>query len=810
MKFKLFFIFFAIITSSYSQGLQNIISGKVIDEKGEPLFGATIFVDNNLLASIVNENGNYVIKNIPQGKHLLKVSYLGYKTETKEVTVKNKENLKLDFFLNENTESLKQVSLLSKSEKTKTETKGFAVNVVETKEASLRNIQTNELLNTTVGVKIRQNGGLGSNVQYSLNGLSGSSVRIFIDGIPISMYGSSFSLNSIPPSMIKNIEVYKGVVPGHLADDALGGAINIVMKKGAKSNFNASISYGSFNTLQSNINGLYRFKKSGLTLKASTFYNYSANNYKVWGRGIVDIAPNGRTTEITAKMFNNAYKSIGGITQIGFTDVKWADQFFIGFTGSHDYKEIPNGAFMSTLPYKGRFMESDAKLTTLTYQKKDLVIKGLDININGLYGKRNRVVNDTVPWVYTWKGERLKDLKGNDIKYNWGSQQEKTQYGPVLNRISRNVASIRTGLSYEINKQNKILVNHVYSGLNREDHNEFLSALENTFKETKDLYKNIYSLSYELNAFNNQLKANLFGKHYRQKVLNNKPEFIDNPDGSKSVVEKVYNSNKNYNGYGFAFSYAILPNITLLTSAEKAVRLPSETEVFGNAGDNVRENVTIKPEISNNYNLGFRFGKFNIQKHSFTLTTNLFSRNIQDLISLPIDKDQLDQDDQVIYYVNLEKRSTSKGVELDLNYSYNNNLGLNFNMSHFNLTTLVNGLEVAVPNTPTFTMNAGVRYSIKDFFQKKSSLNLFYSAYFTDEFSYIKSQESGVRDDSNFSNIPLQFVQDLGISYAFPKEHFVISFDAKNIFDKTAYDNLSIQKPGRSFYIKLNYTINKF
>ncbi|TYA95672.1 TonB-dependent receptor, partial [Seonamhaeicola marinus] len=120
------------------------------------------------------------------------------------------------------------------TEKRKTETKGFSVNLIETKEASLRNIQTNELLNTTVGVKLRQNGGLGSQVQYSLNGLSGNSVRIFIDGIPISMYGSSFNLNSIPPSMIENIEIYKGVVPGHLADDALGGVINIILKKGAK------------------------------------------------------------------------------------------------------------------------------------------------------------------------------------------------------------------------------------------------------------------------------------------------------------------------------------------------------------------------------------------------------------------------------------------------------------------------------------------------------------------------------------------------------------------------------------------------
>ncbi|NJB82008.1 TonB-dependent receptor [Wenyingzhuangia aestuarii] len=816
MKKILFFILFvscvAIAQRKHHKhhGKHQILVGTIANNNGEPLMGATILVDDNKYATIANDKGEYFIHNISEGKHIVQASYLGFSPEKKEIFVsKDPKSQKINchFSLKESSESLQKVELSAKSQKTEIETKGFAVNVVETKEASLRNVQTNELLNTTVGVKIRQNGGLGSNVEYSLNGLSGNSVRIFIDGIPISMYGSSFSLNSIPPSMIENIEIYKGVVPGHLADDALGGAINIVMKKGAKSNLNASISYGSFNTFQSSVNGLYRFDKSGFTIKASAFYNYSANDYKVWGRGVVDIAPNGRTTEITATMFNNAYESVGGVAQVGFTDVKWADQFLVGFTGSYDYKEIPNGAFMSTLPYKGRFMESDSKLATLTYLKKDLFTKGLNVNINGLYGKRNRVVNDTVPWIYTWKGERLKDLNNNDIQYNWGSQQEKSEYGPILNYIDRNVSSIRTGVSYEINKQHKVLLNHVYSGIDREDHDEYSSALANTFTETKDLYKNIYSLSYELNAFDEKLKLNLFGKHYHQKVLNTNPVFNEK---KTEVIEEIYKSKKKYNGYGFATSYVLFPNITLITSAEKAVRLPDETEIFGNTGDNVDGNLTLKPEISYNYNLGVRFGKLHIKKHALTLSTNLFSRNIQDLISLPINSEQLNQDDEVISYVNLEKSSTSKGIDLDVNYSYNNNFGINFNLSRLNLTTTVNNLEVDVPNTPKFTMNAGTRYSIKNFIQKNSRLNLFYSIYFTDEFSYIQSQESGVRDDTNFSDVPLQLVQDLGLSYAFPKERFVLSFDAKNIFNKTAYDNLSIQKPGRSFYLKLNYTINKF
>ncbi|SHI30731.1 Outer membrane receptor proteins, mostly Fe transport [Mesonia phycicola] len=804
MNLKLFLLIFIITISAYSQDSQNTLSGKVSDNLGQSIFGATVSLDNNKQVTLTNSDGFYEIKNISAGKHSIKISYMGFSTVTKEINFSNKNNLVLNFSLEEDIKSLEKVLVNGKTEKTKKETSGFAVNVVNTKEASLRSIQTNELLNTTVGVKIRQNGGLGSEVEYSLNGLSGNAVRIFIDGIPISTYGSSFSLNSIPPSMIKNIEVYKGVVPGHLADDALGGAINIILNKDAKTNLNASISYGSFNTLQASINGLYRFEESGFTVKASLFHNYSDNDYKVSGRSVVVTGLGGVQTPITARRFNDAYRSTGGIAQVGFTNVKWADQFFVGVTGSDDYKEVQHGAFMTITPYKDRFLESDALLANLTYQKKDLFTKGLDVNINGVYGKRNRMVNDTVAWAYSWTGERAIDYKGDEYQYTWRSQQEG---GPTLAKIKRKVASIRTGVSYSINKHHKILANHVYSGIDREDSDALKSVLENTFVGTRDLHKNIFSLSYELTAFKNKLRASIFGKHYHQKTISIDPAIVQDDNGNNIIVDEEISSDNKYEGYGFAASYAIIPEITLLASAEKAIRLPNETEVFGNDGDNVVANPYINPEQSKNYNLGFKFGNFHIKKHTFSVATNLFTRNIEDRIGLPIET-SLNIDDELIVYVN-QGSGTSKGFDAQLNYTYNKNFGFNFNVSRFELDIVSNGIEIDVPNTPFFTMNGGLRYSFKDLIQKKSRVNLFYTMYFTDEFSYLPAQGSNTVGDE-FFKIPRQLQQDLGISYVFPNKKLVASFDIKNIFDEAVYDNLSVQKPGRAFYFKLNYSINKF
>src|SRR5690554_1094793 len=699
-------------------------------------------------------------------------------------------------------ELLEVVVIDHKTDKEIIEQSGFAVNVIQTREAGLRNLQTNELLDRTVGVRIRQNGGLGSDVKYNINGMSGNAVRIFIDGIPISSYGSSFDLNSIPPAMIERIEVYKGVIPGHLADDALGGAINIVLKKGARNNFNASASYGSFNTTQANFNGLYRFEESGFTIKATGFYNYSDNDYEVWGKNVYVILPNGRYEYIRAKRFNDAYESIGGVINLGFTDVKWADNFTVGFTRSDAYNEVQHGTFMTT-PYKGRFTESDASLFNLTYNKKDFLTEGLEFNFHGIYGERNRMINDTVKWNYNWYGEQSLDLNGQPIIRPQGAQQG----APTLANIRRNVFSLRTGMSYAINKNHQVMINYSLSDIDREDDDAMKSVLERKFLGTRDLQKHITSISYQFITLNDKLKTSVFGKNYQQTIERMNP-IVQTINGQPTRVEDVVQSKKDINGYGITLSYALYPKVILLRSAERGVRLPSENEVFGDAGDNISENPNIRPETSKNFNLGFRLGDYDYKRHRFGFNINGFYRNITDRIGTPV-QTALNSNVQTLPYVN-QGNVTSKGIDFEFQYSYNNNLKLIFNTSKLDLTTKdVYGKEKKIPNEPFLTANASVQYAIDGIGGKDGCLNLYYNVMYVGSFSYI-SPLYGNNAGTDFFDVPEQFINDLGVSYTFPNRKFVVSFDAKNIFDKQAFDNFAVQKPGRAFYLKLNYIINNF
>ncbi|MEB2775321.1 TonB-dependent receptor [Algoriphagus sp. D3-2-R+10] len=798
--FKLSFL-----ASVFCNAQTGKVSGTLKFEDGAPVTYASVFIVSLKKQALTDSKGSYELNDIPFGPHQVQVRSIEIQQINFGITI-DRPSLKLSNVVKRSSDSeLDEVLVEGESFKSEIEATGFAVNVIETKRASLQSLQTNDLLNRSVGVRVRQNGGLGSTVSYNLNGMSGNSVRIFIDGVPISTYGASFSLNSIPPALIERIEVYKGVIPAHLADDALGGAINVILKKGAMNNLTASLSYGSFNTQQANFSGSYRNSNTGFTARASAFYNHSDNDYEVWGKFVRNILANGRYEYVRAKRFNDAYRSVGANIQLGFTDVKWADQFYLGFNVSDDYNEIQHGTYM-TIPYKGRFTESQANVMSLTYSKSDFLTKGLEVTFNGMFSDRKQVVNDTVRWNYDWFGEQSIGLNGDPILRPSGAQQG----APTINHINRNIGTFRGGLTYSLSANHKLVFSHMYYTIDRTQRDEMRPVAEREFIGTRDLFKNISALAYEVTLFESKFKANLFGKYYQQKIDRMDPKLVTE-NGERVKVEDRVSSDRNTSGYGLATSYALKNNITILLSGEKAVRMPSENEIFGSPGENIIENLGIRPEISNNLNIGLRGGPYTLNTtHKFTVYGSGFLRDTKDKIVRRINP-RLNDAVQTDPFENLGK-TKSIGFEGEINYSFRDNLSVLVNFSKFNSVFNMrydnNGNEYTyynqqLPNEPFFTINSTVQYGFKDLLQERSKVNLYYSFGFVDRFYTTWLEIEDFRT-------PRQFIQDIGMNYVFPSEKLVLSADLRNIFNKQAYDNFAVQKPGRGFYLKLNYTINKF
>lgn len=797
---------------------QHTISGYTYDENGALIKNADVLlVTTKVLQSTKsNQEGRYTFHNISNGTYKVVLKSPPHE-EPFSVTVSNKDQeLDISLYITDQTDStLDDLIIKVESVKNKLEKEGFAMNVIETKDAGLRNVQTNELLDRSIGVRVRQNGGLGASVDYNLNGMTGNSIKIFIDGLPISTYGSSFDLNSIPPALIERIEVYKGVVPIHLSDDALGGAINVVLKKGLRNSFNASLSYGSFNTFQGNYSGMFRNSKNGFTIKASGFHNSSDNNYEIWGKFARNILGDGTYEYVRAKRFNDEFKSTGIRVETGFSDVKWADNLYFGFNLSESYKQIQHGLYM-TVPYKGRFTESEAQVFHLDYKKRNLFTNGLNFDINGMISKRQQVINDTVSYRYNWYGEIAKGLYGEDLKTTTGAQQG----APTINHIDRTIKTLRAGLSYEFIENHKLLLNHMIYDVDRRDEDQLKPISQRIYATSSALQKNITSVAYDFKAFDSKLKANLFLKLYEQKIKQVEPR-SQIVDGQQIKVDVERTNTSKATGYGIATSYLMTPSMTVLFSAERALRLASESEIFGDPSENMISNTGLKPEISENINLGLKLGAYKIREHKFSISGSGFIRNTQDKIARKVDN-KINEALQSAPFENLGKIKAI-GFEAEVSYSYKDKLFFHGNLSRFSSLynvkydangRLLDGIyNEQIPNEPFFTANGSFQYQFKNIFQKDSRLVLNYAFGFVDSFYTIWAMPKGIsnRDDVlRESETPQQFIQDLGLSYTFPKNQFVLSFDAKNIFDRQAYDNFAVQKPGRAFYLKLNYMFNKF
>ncbi|MFV0530057.1 MAG: TonB-dependent receptor [Flavobacteriales bacterium] len=768
----------------------------------EPLIDVhvTLTKDTFIKETTSDFDGKFKIYNVPFGTYTLKIESLDAETKTITINV-NKKYVNVPIRLKENIHQIHEVKVQSKSIKRKIEEKGFAVNVIETQEAALQSIQVNELLDRSSGVRVRQSGGLGSSINYVLNGMSGNSVKIFIDGVPIRNFGSSFSLNSIPPSMIKRIEVYKGVVPAHLSDDAMGGAINIILNNSIKNNLTASISAGSFGTYRGDINGGYRDDETGFTAKGSFFLNYAENNYKVWGDQVaVQLSPGTPDVYIEAERFHDRYRSQGAKAEFGYTNVKWADTFFIGALSSNMDKQVQTGATMEVV-YGNRHYKQTSNMYSIDYTKKN-IIHNLDVSAFVSYSKLKRKTIDTIATQYSWLGYPTYYYGNPD---SWASGAEAGN--PTLQTDTDKTVNARSNITYNFDTNHKIQFNHLLNTFTRDSDDPMLPKAENDLKEDREYMKNILSLSLENDFFNKKLKTNIFGKYFLMDRISKIRTRTGNQSNSSIILEEN-KVNSNDFGFGGAVSYEINKYILVFGSAEKAIRLPDAGEVFGNIAENINAASNLKPERSNNYNLGLTLSNISFKKHAFNLSGNVFIRDTEDLImQLPVGNYE-----EFFLNSNVGKIYT-KGFDIELNYNYSKMIFFSasssiFDARDYNVTYDTNGNPITptyerLPNTPYFTMNYNLRFEKSNFIQKKSKFSSYANLLYVHEFF----RHGNVLGGAGKIVIPTQYNIDLGVAYTFPNKKITLSIDAKNILNQQLFDNYALQKPGRGFYGKLTFSI---
>src|SRR6476620_8616824 len=107
----LFFILAAILPC-YAQEHGNL-TGRVVDQKGVVLPGASVVVEGSTLGTSTDLNGIFTLRGVPVGEKKITVEYLGYMPFSLTVTIEKGKTINRDFKLTETTKTMKTIVVSS-------------------------------------------------------------------------------------------------------------------------------------------------------------------------------------------------------------------------------------------------------------------------------------------------------------------------------------------------------------------------------------------------------------------------------------------------------------------------------------------------------------------------------------------------------------------------------------------------------------------------------------------------------------------------------------------------------------------------
>ncbi|WP_228413877.1 TonB-dependent receptor domain-containing protein [Chryseobacterium sp. CH21] len=356
----------------------------------------------------------------------------------------------------------------------------------------------------------------------------------------------------------------------------------------------------------------------------------------------------------------------------------------------------------------------------------------------------------------------------------------------------------QVGATYKIVEHHKLIFNYVFDYLKNTTFNQLEEEKKNV--PPAKMTKQILSMAYQQEFFNKHWTNIFFAKYYQvglQKMVFDPVTRTDNP------------AKDNFSswGYGFATTVKITKGLGIKGSFERSYRLVEPQEIFGD-GVAVTSNMNLKPETSNNVNVGLYYGH-HWGQHAFRIEGAGYIRDTKDFIyTVP------NLYNSTFKYENLSNIFT-RGLEGEISYQYKRLLNVLMNVSYnkaYDNTKFANNSDDVVsatykkdvPNQPWLFGNVNVSLGKDDWFQKDSRIELYYGLQMTEWF-YKNWKSYG--NPRNIPIIPRQTLHNIGISYSMKNGRYNLAFDVSNVGDALAYDNFKLQKQGRAFYLKFRYLL---
>ena len=210
------------------------INGKILDENGEPVIGASVAIQGTTLGSITNIDGEYTLANVPENAEVT-ISFIGYQT----LTFKANDRALQNVTLKEDSEMLDEVVVV-----------GYGVQRKRDVTTSISSMKASELavpvssvdqalVGKMTGVQVSQpngipGGGLSIKVRGSGSITAGTEPLYVVDGFPMSGEAGNVSpLSSINMNDIESIEVLKDASAAAIyGSRGANGVVIITTKQG--------------------------------------------------------------------------------------------------------------------------------------------------------------------------------------------------------------------------------------------------------------------------------------------------------------------------------------------------------------------------------------------------------------------------------------------------------------------------------------------------------------------------------------------------------------------------------------------------
>ena len=272
---KIFFLLTVAVKLTFAQSAVKV-TGQVVDARtNQPLPGANVLVVGSALGAATNSFGRFEIENLLNGQYQLRATFIGYKARYQNIFVTDGAPTEVLFQLEPKVLEVDEVHVSASRFDASPGTSTIILSQRDIERSQATSV--GELLKNVPGLEIQDAGAQGEK-RVSIRGSRSNQVLVLLDGVKLNNeLTGDVDLSVVPVSSIEKIKVQTGSASAEYGSGAIGGVIDIISARAAKSQLKLAAQRGSFGLL--NIEPSLAFNWQGVNFLGAFQAIQSDGNY---------------------------------------------------------------------------------------------------------------------------------------------------------------------------------------------------------------------------------------------------------------------------------------------------------------------------------------------------------------------------------------------------------------------------------------------------------------------------------------------------------------------------------------------------